>query len=71
MILSDFGILVQQPGYLTAFDNMLFNNFFCILRFYLGIKSIVGNDLYNGTLFTETKATGANNLGKITAVPGF
>ena len=45
---------------------MLLNNFLCILRFYLGIKCIVGNYFYNRSLFTKTKTAGTYYLGIVT-----
>ncbi|MPM26987.1 hypothetical protein SDC9_73492 [bioreactor metagenome] len=58
-----FGIFVKQAGNLPSFQNVFPYNLFTILGFYLCVKCVVRNNLYNRTFFAKTKTTGSNHLG--------
>ena len=56
-VLTGITLHVQQTLYQLALDDMLVQNFFCILSLHLGIEGAVGIDDHDGACGTKTETT--------------
>ena len=56
---------VEQTFHLMAIDNVLLDNLRRIAGFYLHIKGVVGDNLDNRTLLTESETAGSDHFGLV------
>ena len=61
-MLLGVGVLVEQTGDLAALDHMLLDDLLGVLRLHIGVESVVGNHLHDGTLLAETEAARHHHL---------
>ena len=61
-VLLVLGVLIEQALHLTAFDDVLVDDFEGVFGLHLGVEGVVGKNLHDGAFLAEAEATGGHDL---------